>query len=115
MRKDRRLEGAPMTQNNTVAGTQVRIHWDDSSLKSGYANVFNVGISRAEIVLLLGMGQISPANRKELRIRLSDRIVMNPFAAKRLATLLNRVIRDYEFRFGSLHMQGGPPEDPTTH
>jgi hypothetical protein len=102
--------------NGNVGGKQVRIRLDASSMKSVYANAFNVGISREEIVVLLGMGQISLANRKELKICLSDRIVMNPFAAKRLTTLLTRAIRDYEFRFGSLDNLGkGRPEDSTTH
>jgi hypothetical protein len=116
MNTNRSREGDSAIVNGKAAGTRMRIRLEDSSLRSAYANVFNVGSSREEIVLLLGMGQISPANQKELRIRLSDRIVMNPFAAKRLATLLNRAIRDYEFRFGSLDdFKNGRREKSTTH
>jgi hypothetical protein len=95
---------------------KTKIRLDASSLKSVYANVFNVGSSREEIALFIGMGQISLANRKELKIRLTDRIVMNPFAAKRLCTMLGRAIRDYEFRFGPLdNLKSSRRESSTTH
>ncbi|MGQ0667279.1 MAG: DUF3467 domain-containing protein [Nitrospiraceae bacterium] len=33
---------------------------------------------------------------------MTDRIVLNPYAAKRLADVLNRVIAEYETLFGAL-------------
>jgi hypothetical protein len=81
---------------------QVKIRWDDSSMRSVYANVCNVAGTREEIVLLFGMNQAWHSGQKEVTIQLADRIVMSPFDAKRLATLLNNVIRDYEAKYGSL-------------
>ena len=52
---------------------------------------------------------------KEVTVKLSDRIILSPFAAKRLATLLNNGIRDYEFRFGPLDAQSRGKYDPTMH
>ncbi|HVO84316.1 MAG TPA: DUF3467 domain-containing protein [Syntrophobacteria bacterium] len=40
-----------------------------------------------------------------MTVQLSDRIVLSPFAAKRLAVLLNNVLRDYESRFGALELE----------
>ena len=42
------------------------------------------------------------STQPELTVKLSDRIIMSPFAAKRLAQLLDNVVRQYEGRFGSL-------------
>lgn len=82
--------------------TQIKIKWDDSSMKSVYANVCNVAGSREEIVMLFGMNQAWHSGQKEVTIQLADRVVMSPFAAKRLATLLDSVMKDYEKKFGEI-------------
>ena len=88
----------------TAAGQQIKIKWDDSSMRSVYSNVCNVAGTREEIVLLFGMNQAWYSGQKEVTIQLADRIVMSPFVAKRLATLLNSVIRDYESKYGTLEI-----------
>ncbi len=89
---------------------QTRILWDDTNMRSGYANVANVAGTREEIVLLFGMNQAWHAGQKDIKIQLIDRIVMSPFAAKRLALLLNQVLKDYETRYGTL--DAGPTQTP---
>jgi hypothetical protein len=51
------------------------------------------------------MNQAWHAGQKEVAVQLSDRIVVSPFAAKRLAVILNNVMRDYESRFGLLEAE----------
>ncbi len=87
-----------------LTGQQIKIKWDDSSMRSAYANVCNVAGTREEIVLLFGMNQAWHSGQKEVTIQLADRIVMSPFIAKRLATLLNSVIKDYESKYGTLEI-----------
>ena len=90
---------------------QAKIVWDDTNMRSVYANVSNVAGGREEIVLLFGMNQAWHAGQKEVKVQLTDRIVLSPFAAKRLALLLNNVLRDYENRYGTLDIgavQGAP-------
>jgi len=38
-------------------------------------------------------------------IQLTDRIIISPYAAKRLATLLDGVVKEYEKRFGALNVE----------
>ncbi len=83
---------------------QTKIVWDDSNMRSAYANVSNVAGGREEIVLLFGMNQAWHAGQPEVKVKLTDRIVLSPFAAKRLAMLLNNVIADYEKKFGKLEI-----------
>jgi hypothetical protein len=83
---------------------QTMIVWDDSNMKSVYSNISNVAGGREEIVLLFGMNQAWHTGQKEVKIQLSDRIVMSPFAAKRLAMLLEKVLQDYEKLYGSLEL-----------
>jgi len=92
------------------AGAQMRILWDDSNMRSVYANVSNVAGTREEIVLLFGMNQAWHAGQKEVKVQLTDRIVLSPFAAKRLSVLLNNVLQDYEKRYGVLDI--GAPQVP---
>ena len=87
-----------------VAGQQVKIRWDDSSMKSAYANVCNVAGTREEIVLLFGMNQAWHSGQQEVTIQLADRVVLSPFVAKRLTVLLNNVIKDYESKYGTLEV-----------
>ncbi|MEE8273437.1 MAG: DUF3467 domain-containing protein, partial [Alphaproteobacteria bacterium] len=39
-----------------------------------------------------------------LTILLSDRVILNPYAAKRLSRLLNAVLKEYESRYGTLEI-----------
>ena len=88
---------------DAAAGTAQRtIRWDDSNMRSVYANVCNVTGTREEFVLLFGMNQAWHSAQSEVTIQLADRIVLSPFVAKRLALLLNNVVRDYESKYGTL-------------
>jgi len=78
------------------------IKWDDSAMKSTYANVCNVASTREEVVVLFGTNQAWKGSENEVTVNLSDRMILSPFAAKRLALLLNNVVAQYEARFGSL-------------
>src|SRR5436190_7675900 len=89
--------------NGTAASPSIpRVKWDDANMKSSYANVCNVTSTREEVVMLFGMHQAWQSGQKEVTVQLNDRIVLSPFAAKRLATLLNNVLTEYEKRYGSL-------------
>lgn len=81
---------------------QLKVRWDNANMRSSYSNVCNVAGTREEITLLFGMNQSFNADQNEMTIQLSDRIVMSPFVAKRLAGLLAAVINDYESKYGTL-------------
>lgn len=78
------------------------IKWDDSDMSTSYANVCNVSSSREEVTLLFGTNQTWHTGQREFTIKLSDRIIISPFAAKRLLALLQNVVGQYEERFGTL-------------
>jgi len=90
--------------NAAQAEGQARIIWDDSNMRSVYANASNVAGGREEIVLLFGMNQAWHAGQKEIKIQLTDRVILSPFAAKRLSVLLNNVLQNYEKQFGPLEL-----------
>ena len=93
---------APAPEAATLSGPKIR--WDDTSMKSSYANVCNVASTREEVVLLFGVNQAWQAGQAEIPIQLTDRIIMSPFVAKRLALLLENVLKEYESRLSLIHI-----------
>jgi hypothetical protein len=81
-------------------------------MRSIYANVCNVAGTREEIVLVFGVNQSWNSSQKELVIQLLDRVVLNPYAAKRLNLLLGRVVKEYEARYGPLPIEVGEQPRP---
>ena len=100
-------EGAADTQG---APEGTRIKWDDSGMKSSYANVCNVTSTREELVMLFGMNQAWNRGQKEVTSHLTDRIIVSPYAAKRLSMLLQGVVSEYEKRFSTLNIEQGAVE-----
>jgi Protein of unknown function (DUF3467) len=84
---------------------KVNIRWDDTGMRSLYANVCNVTGTREEMVLLFGVNQTWQTGAKELVIQLLDRVVLSPYAAKRLNLLLTRVLEKYEEQYGTLAIE----------
>jgi Protein of unknown function (DUF3467) len=80
-----------------------KVNWDDSKMATSFANVVNVLVTREELTLLFGMNQTwNTTDAKELTVQLNNRIVLTPYAAKRLLTLLTARMRDYETRIGPI-------------
>jgi hypothetical protein len=94
-------------------GTSMQLKWDDSNMKSSYANVCNAMSTREEVVLMFGVNQAWHGGQKEVTIQLTDRIILSPHAAKRLSLLLNNLIKQHEDRFGALNIEMPRPPDVT--
>jgi Protein of unknown function (DUF3467) len=94
----------------TVNPSTPKVKWDDSNMRSSYANVCNVASTREEVVLLFGMHQAWQSGQKEVTVQLSERIVLSPFAAKRLTGLLANVLKEYENRYGMLTLDTAKPK-----
>jgi hypothetical protein len=83
-------------------GGAPKIKWDDSAMRTSYANVCNVLGTREEIMLLFGANQAWHGGQKEVTVLLSDRVVLNPYAAKRLHLMFEQGLKEYESRYGEL-------------
>ena len=90
-----RAEEAP-----TEAGGR-KVEWDDKELTTSYANVCNVASTREEVTLLFGTNETG-VGQEAMSVRLTERIILSPFAAKRLAEVIGNVMGEYEKRFGKL-------------
>jgi hypothetical protein len=79
------------------------VKWDTTNLRSSYANFCNANSTREEVVLNLGVNKTwERGPQGDLEIELNHRIVLSPFAAKRLAELMQQLMKEYETRYGAL-------------
>ncbi len=106
MSKDDKNEQEEVKQDG-----KVQIRWDGSKMRSTYANVTNVSSTREEMTLLFGTNKSWHNAHKELTVELSDRMILNPFAAKRLSVLLANVVDGYEEQFGIIELEVPAPPD----
>lgn len=89
------------------------VDWDDSEMRSTYANVVNASSTREEVTLLFGTNQTwNPGADRKFNVKLQDRIVLNPHAAKRLWMLLGAILTEYEKRFGAISVDSSADAKP---
>ena len=106
-------KGGPEMKDEKLTGALPKVKWNDSDMKTTYANVCNVSSTREEVTVLFGTNQTWHAGQKEVTVELNDRIILSPFAAKRLMLLLKNVVDQYEQRFGSLSVEASATPEKT--
>jgi hypothetical protein len=85
------------------APAQPQIPTDQSALSTVYTNFCRVSVTPEELVLDFGLNpQIAP-NQVE-PVKLTHRVVMNFFTAKRLLLALNNVVVQHENAYGALEL-----------
>jgi hypothetical protein len=84
------------------AAAVARVRWKTDNVKSSYANFCNASSTREEVVLNFGVSHDWERQPQDMEIELSHRIVLSPFAAKRLSQLLQKLVGEYETRYGEL-------------
>ena len=98
-------KGAPVA---ATGGTNAKVVWDDSQMTTTFANVVNGASTREEVTLFFGTNQswnMEPGS--DVRVQLSDRIILTPYAAKRLLVLLDAIVGSYEKANGPLNIEAG--------
>ncbi len=106
-KEDPNSEESGAGSNFASETTQVKMFWDSSDMRSSYANVFNVTAVREEFMLLFG--ESHPLEKEGKRIRLTSRILLNPFTAKRMLILLKKAVQKHEAKYGRLDAESSPP------
>lgn len=90
--------------NPALEGEQkASITWDDANMQTAFANVVNIQGTREQVELFFGTNRSwNPSADAGLKVDLTNRMILTPFAAKRLNTILTNVLREYEARHGVL-------------
>jgi hypothetical protein len=89
---------------NTQEVGGMKISWDDSDISSQYANIATATATREEFFLLFGTHQNWRGDERDklVSVKLSNRMVLSPFAAKRFMLILQHSIKAYENKFGKI-------------
>jgi hypothetical protein len=93
---------ANATPGAAPAETPGPVRWDTRQLKTSYVNFANAHSTQEEVVLNFGINNNWDRTGSPAEIELAHRLVMSPYAAKRLAELLQRLVSQYESRYGVL-------------
>jgi hypothetical protein len=103
-----RTNGAPDTHEARQSG----VHWDDSKMVTHFANVVNIQSTLEQVDLFFGTNKTwnvagdRSANDRNVKVELTDRVILSPHAAKRLWVALGGVLKEYESRHGALKVDG---------
>jgi len=107
-KEDHSREVPQVRELSTSAGGSKKIHWDDSAMRSYYPNAFDMSFDREKISLLFGLQHAGDRRYSGEAVDLSNRIVLSPLTAKRLANALESVIQQHKVRYGSPEMKSLP-------
>jgi len=73
--------------------------WDIAGMITLYGTVLGIEVSRGEIRLLFGSRTLQ-TGRQEETVMVSDRIILSPFATKRLLVLMRKIMARHQPPFG---------------
>ena len=95
-------------QAREQVGQRVRLRIDERDLRTTYANFFRTNGTADEVMLDLGLNMLAQPTGEEstpeIVCKLSNRVVLNYYSAKRLAIALSQLIRQHEDAFGTLEL-----------
>ncbi len=96
---------------------QIQVSVDDSHAGVTYSSTARVWGSAEEINLDFA-GPLRPTGNNTATLKIDQRVILNPWAAKRLAMLLQQTIQRYESTYGEIELDerkrrvGTPPSNP---
>lgn len=94
------------TEDNRPNSDAAGVVWKEDAMRTEFANVVNVQGTREQVDLFFGTNRTwSPQSGAPVVVELSNRIIMTPLAAKRLASILESVLREHERRYGALEVE----------
>ncbi|WP_428387897.1 DUF3467 domain-containing protein [Mucisphaera sp.] len=94
-------------------GQQLQLKIDDAEAPSYYASTARVSGTAEEIVVDLSRGLQPGSGQGQATMKIDARVILSPWAAKRLAMALGQAVTRYEQAYGQLEidprkrLQGG--------
>jgi hypothetical protein len=91
-------------ENRPTEAQQAQIKVDTTALKTSYANVVGIAANINEVYFTFGVNTdpFNPAPAEA--VKLDNRVIMTPDAAKRLCLNLNATLQAFEQRFGVIEL-----------
>ena len=106
--KNEAQTGTATASNETVTApeqqqpqTQLRI--DDATANTTYSSTSRIWGSAEEIIVDFSQG-IRPAGPNMAVLKIDSRVILSPYAAKRLALALGQTVQRYEQTYGTIEI-----------
>lgn len=96
-------ESIESISSDAAGGTQVKVDVDDTSAPVSYSSTVRVSGTAEEFTLDFA-GQLRPAGQNRATLKIDNRVVLSPWAAKRLAMTLGQAVQRYEQAYGKLEL-----------
>ncbi|MBL4700289.1 MAG: DUF3467 domain-containing protein [Phycisphaeraceae bacterium] len=91
---------------NQAPNSKIQLQIDESTTPVTYSTTVRVWGSAEEFNLDFA-GPLRPAGQNVARLKIDQRLVLNPWAAKRLAIALGQAVARYEATYGALELEEG--------
>lgn len=96
-------EGAGSDANERSGNRRSSVEWNDEQMQTNFANVVNIQGTKEQVELFFGVNRTWNVNADEpVKVDLTNRLILTPYAAKRMCKILTGVLREYEARHGAL-------------
>ncbi len=89
---------------NQQPNSKIQLQIDESTTPVTYSTTVRVWGSAEEFNLDFA-GPLRPAGQNVARLKIDQRMVLNPWAAKRLAIALGQAVARYEATYGALELE----------
>ena len=93
-------------QGNEDTRRKSSVQWNKDEMATSFSNVVNIQGTREQIEFFFGISRSWDAETDgPMQVDLSNRVILTPYAAKRLHLILTGVLREYEARHGTLKVE----------
>ncbi|MEQ9454974.1 MAG: DUF3467 domain-containing protein [Phycisphaeraceae bacterium] len=92
-----------VTAPDQQQGQQLQLRIDDADAPTYYASTARVAGTGEEITLDLSRG-LQPGANNQATMKIDARVILSPWAAKRLAMALGQAVTRYEQTYGTLEI-----------
>jgi hypothetical protein len=104
---DAKADTAPTLPASITDAQSPAVVWDDSAMVTHFANVVSIQSTLEQVDLFFGTNKTwNLAGDPQVKVELTDRVILGPHAAKRLWIALGGVLKEYEARYGALKVDG---------
>ena len=87
---------------------RMRVRVDERNMQTSYVNGFRTTVTAEEVILDLGINLTVPTGRKEDPVEMvfqaNNRVILNCYAAKRLAGTLAQIVQHHEQQYGTIEL-----------
>jgi len=108
MAKDEKKPQDTVKPEDTVTGAEtpdpkVQLRVDESQVHTAYSSTTRLSGTAEEITIDFAQG-IRPAGNNQAVLKIDTRVILSPWAAKRLALALGQTVQRYEQAYGILEV-----------